>query len=393
MEIRKTFKTQVYVHDFTNQYCNRCFGVRRATYNWILSRFLEEKKKTGKMPDIYDLDGEYRRFRKSKNDSNFEWIADQLVSPKIMAETLKNVKSAFAVCKTFKKKSKKKNIVPFYKKKKDRLKTFSIAIGKNSDGRIENNYLFSFPTTDPKHRAELHTKESLNFLLNENIKLCRFTVSKKAGKLYLAIQYKILNYNEKQKSPENTKIGIDLGIVISAVTYDNNGTFKKYSFNTKKSLRLDRLSKKNDSALSKKQKYSHNYEKLLLLKEKRSRRAALHRKELVEMFSTWLVKNYSEIIIDDFNFKQTIGRCKTGNEKAYKSMVFTLKKRIIEKAKYYGTTVRFVEHLKGIKTTHKCSQCGSTDVLIDKQTRILKCKHCGLIIDRDYNAAINTFNL
>ncbi|MFA6941678.1 MAG: zinc ribbon domain-containing protein [Clostridiaceae bacterium] len=36
-----------------------------------------------------------------------------------------------------------------------------------------------------------------------------------------------------------------------------------------------------------------------------------------------------------------------------------------------------------------CSNCGNKNENLQLQDRIYKCKHCGLIIDRDYNASIN----
>ena len=47
-------------------------------------------------------------------------------------------------------------------------------------------------------------------------------------------------------------------------------------------------------------------------------------------------------------------------------------------------------------TSQTCSSCGSIkkeDEKLKLSDRIYKCTHCGLKIDRDYNAAINILKL
>ena len=43
-------------------------------------------------------------------------------------------------------------------------------------------------------------------------------------------------------------------------------------------------------------------------------------------------------------------------------------------------------------SSKKCSHCGHVKEALSLSERVYKCEHCGAVIDRDYNAAINIKN-
>jgi putative transposase len=61
-----------------------------------------------------------------------------------------------------------------------------------------------------------------------------------------------------------------------------------------------------------------------------------------------------------------------------------LRRQIEYKAKWEGIPVVYVD---AHGTSAKCSKCG--DKMFPEENRMLKCSKCGLIIDRDVNAARN----
>ena len=393
----KTFKTQIYLNQYAEAYCTRAFGVRRVVWNWALDQFLTGKKTTGQMPNNYDLDGIYRKKLKACEDPTFKWLLKQQTSPLIMMECLKSLVASFKLSKTQMKKNHTKGIHPQFKTKKDRLQTFSYYHSKDSYYRIDGPFTVSIGTQKGLPRCEFRTAENVGWMKSNNIKLCLMTVSKRAGKYWLSISYEKLNQTEKKPTLKG-KVGIDLGVVKSAVTYDGNEV-KTYQFNTEKSLHNERLSKRLDVKLSRMKKGSNRYEKLLLLKERREIRAANQRKALLEELTTHLANTYAEIVIDDFSFKSALScknlknvQKKAVRQKAYRCMVYAFKERLAAKAADTRAQIRFAEHHKGVKTTMKCSSCGSERVSIDTN-RIMTCPRCGKVIDRDVNAAINCYNL
>ena len=395
----KTFKTQIYMNAEAEEYCRRAFGARRAIYNYMLSRFFEIKKQTGKLPFSSTVVKDYRANIKSHPDKNFVWLAEQMISARVAEEAGKDVSASFELVKTQNKKKKKSKTVakPRFKKKKERKQTFSYYRACDSVFRIESEHTLSFEAST-HGRKSVRTRESLNFLRHDNVKLCRMTIKTEAGKYYLAISYEKPNRDESTKKssavPER-KIGIDLGVVISAATYDGT-SYSAVQFNTTNSMKSDRLAKRNDEKLSRMQIHSHRYEKELLLKEKRALRAARQRNALLEEYTSWLVRNYNHIVLDDFSFQSTLKvrkKDRKTHENAYRCMVYQFKERLEQKALEHGVTIDYAKHFARVKTTHKCSKCGSTLVKTNPKTREVSCFDCGMVMNRDHNAAINTFNL
>ena len=404
----KTFKTRIYLDDYSKQYCERAFGVRRWVWNWGLSEMLRQKATTGRFPNNFNLDGVYRKALRAKKDKGFEWIADQLVSSKVMQECLKDIVVSLKVCKAYQNdvdtrhfirehkpkdyagKRKWHNVQPAFKSRKTLKKqSFKYSACDDKNVRLDGDHLITFCTTDKKHRASGNTRESLAFLRKPSIKLCTMTILREADKYWVCLTYEKLNHYVK-KPEAGTKVGVDLGIKISACCYDGT-TFFNGVFNTKNSIHTELLATNAGDKLSTKTHGSSRYRKLLLLQQKRSARAARIRKAEVEKFTTYLCQNYHTIILDDFSFNGALAVA--DHAEAYRCMVYLVKQRLWDKAKIYGNDVRVVQHQKGEKTTKRCSHCGSTDVTVFRD-RTMCCNSCNQLsnFDRDKNAAINTYN-
>ena len=402
----KTFKTRAYiVDDQTAAYIERAFGVRRWVWNWTLSRFKQEKEKTGRFPSWYALDKEIRREVKHKNDKGFEWLAEQLVSPYTWQECMKDLHQCFQQCrevqkdvdrryrarlksaKKRRKKNKHKKVQPKFKSRKDPKQTFSLYHSLDRTYRVEGEHTLSFSAG--QMRGVLRTRESLAFLKNANVKMTKMTVKREGSELWLCISYERLNHT-MQKPHASGKIGIDLGVVKSVVSFDGKET-ETVSFNTKRSMHLDRLSKKLNKKLSRQVQGSKRFERTRQLAAQRAARAARIRKDHLENYTTKLADNYDEIMIDDFHFRSAIEVA--DRDQLYRCMKFEFKLRLAQKCEERGTMFRLVEHRRGQKTTTKCSFCGSEKVSIVKGERIMKCRCCGAHLDRDENAAINSYKL
>ena len=392
--MKKTFKTRIYMNDYSKQYCERAFGVRRWVWNWALHEMLKGKALTNKTPSGYELNPIYRAAVRAKQDAGFEWIADQLVSGKVMSECLKDLERSFKKCKkdqkdvTFANKyygKKWHKVQPHYiPRKRDTKQSFRYETS-SSNIRIEGSNSFSFCTT-VRQRAFARTRESLEFLKNPNIKLYTMTISRQADKYWVCITYEKPNRNVTTPQA-GTKVGIDLGIVISAMSFDGSN-INSVQFDTKHSKKLERLAKKQKVKLAHMTRGSSRYVKALRLQQERYAKAARIRKDNLEKYTTMLVQKYQDIVIDDFSFKSAL---KVANpEKAYHTMVYMVKLRLDEKSLEYGNGIRFVEHQKGQKTTHKCAVCGSEAVTCHKD-RTITCRNCGNHDGRDENAAKSTY--
>ncbi len=123
---------------------------------------------------------------------------------------------------------------------------------------------------------------------------------------------------------------------------------------------------------------------------------ALH--NLVNQILTFIKsKNINHIIMENLNVKQMTSRDNV-NKMIGKSRSKTMKKNILHisfnmfkqiltyKCAMNGVYVSLVDPKN---TSKSCSKCGNIDNQLNITKRVYKCKHCGLILDRDYNACLN----
>ena len=67
------------------------------------------------------------------------------------------------------------------------------------------------------------------------------------------------------------------------------------------------------------------------------------------------------------------------------------RRQIEYKAKLYNRTVLYVD--RWFPSSKRCSCCGKKNEKLTLNDRIFICPHCGKVIDRDLNAAINIKNI
>jgi putative transposase len=64
-----------------------------------------------------------------------------------------------------------------------------------------------------------------------------------------------------------------------------------------------------------------------------------------------------------------------------------LSRQLLYKARWHGLEVRVTD--KFFPSSKTCSGCGVIKDVLDLSTRTYSCGTCGLVIDRDLNAAVN----
>ena len=246
------------------------------------------------------------------------------------------------------------------------------------------------------------------------------------NKYYVMFIYDEDNDN-KDIIKNNIKLGIDLGVKEYAVIYDGNNCHHYKHFKE-----LDKYKKLNDrktkleKVVSKKADY--NYGKLLnnylneyykepneIMKNK-LRGEAYNSSNIRRIFNkinkikvklTNIRDNFikqlvnkltarikpSIIIIEDLDISNMIEDNNTSrglHKLVSESNFYKLRMYLINKCKEYGIKLRLVN--TSYPSTKLCSKCGKKNNHIRLIDRIYRCDNCGLIMDRDENAAINIYN-
>ncbi|SDG18801.1 putative transposase [Halorubrum xinjiangense] len=176
----------------------------------------------------------------------------------------------------------------------------------------------------------------------------------------------------------SNSVGIDLGILNYIHTSDSK-TVDWLDLEDDYE-RLGREQRK----LSRKEKGSNNYEKQRVEVAKVKRRIRRKVLDYQHKITTWLVREYDAVFVEDLNVKGMLEQSHNTRNKqdaAWRQFITLLE----YKAELYGSHVVQVE-ARG--TSKKCASCGMETVK-PIWVREHSCPSCGFKTDRDANAAMN----
>jgi putative transposase len=373
--VTRAYKTEL---DLTNRQvtaCKRHAGAARYAYNWGLARKQEAYKATGKSPSALDLHRELNALKQRE----LSWMYD--VSKCAPQEALRNLDTAFA--HFFRRcalkrtgKFKGKLGYPQRKTKKTGVGSFRLT------GVI---VVFADAIQLPR-LGRLRLKER-GYLPTTGVKIRSATVSEQAGHWYVSIQVE-----QEQPVPANTGpvVGVDLGVKALATLSD--GTVipnpKPLKRRLKKIKRLHR-------AVSRKQKGSKNRKKAARRLAKHYRKVANQRANTLHQVTTRLAKTKSVIVIEDLSVAGLLKNHQLAQAIADVGFA-AFRGHLLYKAAWYGSRVVVVSRWEPSSKT--CSGCGWVDDDLALSDRVFVCQNpvrpdCGLVRDRDLNAAINLCRL
>ena len=182
--------------------------------------------------------------------------------------------------------------------------------------------------------------------------------------------------------PELDKnVGIDLGLTSFLVTSDNIQKPNPKHL-TKSLLKLTKIQKRfsrKHKGSNRKAKYRH---KLYRIHEK----IANQRTDFLHKLSTKIINENQVICLEDLDVKSMLQNkqlARSISDVSWSKFVNML----IYKANWYGRSLVQID--KYFPSSKLCSCCGHIKKDLQLSDRTYICDQCGLIIDRDYNAAIN----
>lgn len=184
-------------------------------------------------------------------------------------------------------------------------------------------------------------------------------------------------------------IGIDLGVKCFATLSDST-TYIAPKPLKKAKTKLAKLQWRNrNKQLGNRKKgirASSNASKFYIEQAKIHAKVANQRHDYLQKTTTEISCKYAHIKIEDLNVSGMIANRKLSA--AISDLGFYEFRRQLEyKAAIYGTTVELVD--RWFPSSKTCSNCGCIKEKLSLSERIFECSDCGLVIDRDLNAAIN----
>ena len=211
-------------------------------------------------------------------------------------------------------------------------------------------------------------------------RVLRMTVSRRAGRWYAALT---VEREDKlvTKPPRGGAVGVDLGIKTLATLSD--GTIIE---NPRPLRKSERRLKQAQKALSRKTMGSNRRAKARAKVARIHAHVANQRLDAMHKATTWLAGTYSEISIEDLN---VAGMARNHHlAKAVSDASFGEFRRQLEyKTARNGAALHVVD--RWFASSKTCSACGRVKAKLSLAERTYKCDGCGLVMDRDLNAAIN----
>ena len=221
-------------------------------------------------------------------------------------------------------------------------------------------------------------------LIRENEKIKSATITKEAGKYYVSI---IVEYEENIESIDKNDITINdaIGIDYSSTNLyvDSNGNcacYPKYYRASEKKLT------KAQRKLSKMKQGSNNYNKQKNKVANIHSHIANQRMDFLHKLSNQITNDYSLICFEDINLSD-IKRClklgKATSDNGFGMFRTFCEYKALKKGKY---TIKIDKWYASTKT---CNHCGYKNDDIKLSTREWICPNCGVLNQRDANAALN----
>ena len=226
----------------------------------------------------------------------------------------------------------------------------------------------------------------------ENGRVTTLNVRSRAGRWFVSARVREDSWIAPEKKTGNLAVGIDLGISDRiAVMYDSNG--KTTEIENPRFFRSDedKIAKASRN-VSKKKKGSKNREKARKKLSVVHYRVACRRQDFLHKFTTDLVKTHDQIVLEDLNVKGMSSRKgfklgKSVNDAAMSE----IRRQVTYKCEWYGTELIIAD--RWYASSKNCSGCGTKNTELTLGDREWCCSTCGMIHDRDKNAAKNLMNL
>ena len=339
------------------QYFRKACGVSRLVYNYALEEWKRQYAE-GLKPNGRDL---LKQFNKVKYEK-YPFLKD--VHRDCNSRPFVNLQQAFV--NMFNGSSG----YPIFKKR-GQHDSFYLA---NDQFIIEEN------TIRMPRIGWIKMRENLRFVG----KIMSATVSREADQWYVSITVEMKDENVVKERVSNNSVGIDLGVKDFAVL----STGEKIE-GPKPFKKLQKQISRKQRQLSKKKLHSSNWYKC---KEELSRlylRVKNIRKDFLHKLSTKLCRENQAISIEDLG---TAGMVKLHSlAKAILDMGWgEFRRQLTYKSKIYNNDLLVVDRF--FPSSKLCSDCGYKLKELKLEQREWVCPKCGVVHDRDENAAINLLN-
>jgi putative transposase len=334
------------------RYFRKAAGTARFVYNWGLAEW-QRRYQVGEKPTALKLK---KTFNAIKRDQ-FPWVLE--VTKCAPEGAFMNLDRAF---KNF-----FKGLATYPKfKKKGQHDRFYLA---NDKFRVQGKRI------DIPKLGWVKMREALRF----SGKILSAVVSCVAGKWCVSIAVDLDRLPPPCKS--HAAVGVDLGILTLA-TLSTGERWENPRALTSHERRLKRLQRQ----LGKKQTGSKNRHKARLRLAKQYEKIANLRRDVTHKLTSSLVTRFQMISVEDLHVNGMLKNHHLAKHLADANFG-EIRRQLAYKTIVHGNTLHIVDRF--FPSSKRCSACGHINPKLTLTDRMYVCQQCGMVTDRDLNAAEN----
>lgn len=381
--MEKGYKFRIELNKRQIEQVNINFGCSRFVYNYYLDKWNKSYSETGKGLSYNKCSSDLTKLKKE-----LTWLKE--ADSTCLQRSLKNLSKAFQAFF-----NKKVDMPVFHKKRNYASYTTVNNLDKNGYASIrlaDNNHIHLPLLGIVKYKNSRKIEGKINFV----------TISRNAsGKYYIGVN--VTKEEEKCLPKTNKDVGIDVGIKSFVTLSDGTeiinppSTKKLEKRLIKEQKKLSRMIQANILSYDKNRKprfvkalnERRNIQKQRKVVARIYEKITNERRDYEQKLSTFIVRNYDIISIEDLNVE---GMLKNHHlAKSIANASFSEFLSMLEyKARWYGKTVQKVERF--FPSSKTCHVCGYKKIDLTLKDRSWICPKCKTLLDRDLNAAINIRN-
>jgi len=363
MIIQRAYKTKLRLNDRQRTWALQCSGAARWCYNWGLEAMIKARE-NGRKTSVL---AEKKRLNAIK-DEVAPWLRD--VPYVVLQGAFDNLDAAY---KNFFRRVKAKDPkagFPKFKSRKRGIMPFSL-----------RGHLLVTATHIRLPRIGLVRLAEKGYLPVDDVRILSATVSESAGEWFVSLQVE-----QTIPDPEpatGPAIGVDLGLHTLAVF--SNGV----SFDNERPLKMAlRKLRRLSREMSRRKEGGRNWTKTKNNLARMHAKVRSVRRHLLHEISSYAVARAKPqtIVLEDLNVRGMMARHTLAQAVGDVGMA-ELRRQIEYKAAWNGVRVMFADRF--YPSSKKCSACGYIKADLRRSDRTYVCESCGVVLDRDLNAAIN----
>ena len=368
-------------------------GAVRYAYNWSIAYVSNNWDAVAKGLEKDYVDISAYALRKALNAVKNEiapWWSEN--SKESFATGTANAAKALKNWKLSRQGKRKGKPVGFPKFKKKSLTYNGSIIFTTGSIRLDKSSI-TLPRLGPIKLTE--SPKSALWLLHEGARITQVAISRNGTKWAASISIKMEDelaqryFTGKTRKASKRAVGVDVGIKDAYITSDG-----LVVANPRHYVKLQAKLRKQQKRLSRRQKPdykngvapSKRWENARDDLRKTHARIVNTRKDFIHKTTRSLIDTYETVVIEKLNVSGMV-RNKRLSKHILDASFYEFRRQLEYKARWYNREVILADTF--YPSSKKCSGCGVVKAKLSLSERTYNCEACGLVIDRDYNAARN----